>query len=164
MAETKTYGLQAIKSAEPSADGTMPAVLTELCRTYRDSAEFTEDDPTITEEFCDQEDDPIATFAVKGSKTIKFSTFDYSPETLVKLKGGTILNGAWSEPTLTPEIYQAIEITTNTGLPFKFPKCRVMAKFNAKLVKNGLSLLEVTLRPVSPAAGKPAVIIGNTTP
>lgn len=164
MAETKTYGLKTIKSAAPEAGGNMPAVLTELCRTYRDSAEFVEDDPNITEEYCDQEDDPIATFAVKGSKTIKFSTFDYSPETLVKLKGGTILNGQWAEPTITPEIYQAIEMITNTDVPFQFPKCRVTTKFNTKFVKNGLSLLEVTLRPVSPGAGKPAVLIGTATP
>ena len=30
MAETKTYGLKIIKSADPEASGDMPAVLTEL--------------------------------------------------------------------------------------------------------------------------------------
>lgn len=164
MATTKTYGLKKISSGEPTVDGTMPALMTELCATYRDSCEFTEDDPQITDEFSDQEDDPIATFAVKGSKNIKLSTYDYSPELLVKLKGGTVVNGQWAEPAILPEIYQAIELLTNTDLPFHFPKCRVIAKFNTKLVKNGLSLLEVTLRPLSPAQGKPAVLIGNKTP
>jgi|SRR5690554_427311 len=161
MAEIKTYGLKSVKSAAPETDGSMPDVLTELCRTYRDSCEFIEEEPQITEEFCDQEDDPIATFSVKGSKQVRFSTFDYSPETLVKLKGGTIVDDVWAEPATTPEIYQAVEIETNTGLKFQFPKARVIARFNAQLRKNGLSLLEVTLRPVSPGAGLPTVLIAT---
>lgn len=164
MAEIKTYGLKSIKSAEPSADGTMPTALTELCKTYRDSCEFIEEEANITEEFSDQEDDPIMIFSEKGTKSIRFSTFDYSPETLTKLKGGTVVDGQWAEPSSTPEIYQAIEIVTNTNLPFHFPKCRVLARFNTRLVKNGLSLLEVTLRPVSPGDGMPAVLIGEKTP
>ncbi len=160
MAETKTYGLKSIKHADPTLDGTFPSSgLVELCRTYKDSCEFTEDDPSITEEFCDQEDDPVMVFIEKGAKNVKFSTFDYSPETLKTLKGGTVLDNKWSEPTTLPEIHRAIEITTATGLKFCFPKARVIAKFNAKFVKNGMMLLEVTLKPVSPASGKPAIII-----
>ncbi|MCP1997299.1 hypothetical protein [Flavobacterium sp. HSC-61S13] len=164
MSEKRTYGLKSVKTADPSVDGTMPTALTELCRTYKDSCEFTEDDAQITEEFCDQEDDPIETFSQKGSKSVKFSTFDYSPETLKKLKGGTIVEGKWAEPTNTPEIIQAVEITTATGMNFSFPKARILAKFNSKFVKNGLSLIEVTIKPMSPGPGKPAVLIGDKTP
>lgn len=162
MAEIKTYGLQTIKSAEPKSDGTFPtdSELTELCRTYRDSCEFVEDEPQIDEEYCDQVDDPVMVFSQKGTKNVKFSTFDYSPDLLKKLKGGTVLDSKWSEPITTPEIHLAIELTTNTGMKIQFPKARVIAKFNAKFVKNAMTLLEVTLRPVSPAPNKPAVIIG----
>ncbi|MDM1093422.1 hypothetical protein [Myroides odoratimimus] len=164
MAEKRTYGLKQLNSGEVTADGTMPTKLDELCRTHRDSCEFTEDDPQITEEFCDQEDGSIETFEQSGGKQIKFATFDYSPETLVKLKGGTVVNGQWASPITKTAIYQAIELITDTGLPFHFPKCRVTAKFNAKFVKNGLSLLEVVLKPMSPAPGKPDVLIGIKTP
>lgn len=164
MAEIRTYGLKQINAGDVTADGTMPTKLEELCRTYRDSCEFTEDDPQLTEEFCDQEDDPIEIFTVKGAKQIKLSTFDYSPETLVKLKGGTVVNGQWAEPPSATAIYQAIEIITDRGLPFHFPNCRVIAKFNAKFVKNGVALLEIILKPMSPAKGKPAVLIGKKTP
>jgi len=164
MALVKTYGCKQINSATITEDGSMPAVLTELCKTYRDSVTFSEDEATVTDEFSDQEDDPVHTFVVKGGKNITFSTFDYSPETLVKLKGGTIVDGQWAEPVVMPEIYEAIEILTNADLPFHFPKCRVFARFNANLVKNGLSLLEVTLKPLSPGDGKSAVLIGKKTP
>lgn len=160
MAEIKTYGLKSVKTAEVDETGAMPAVLTELCRTYRDSCEFTEDEPQITDEFCDQEDDPVISFSVKGSKQIRFSTFDYSPGVLQKVKGGTVVNDEWAEPAVTPEIYQAVEIETTTGLKFRFPKARVYGRFNAQFRKNGLTLLEVTVRPVSPGAGLPSVLIG----
>ena len=162
MAETKTYGLQMVKTGAVVADGTFPldAAMTELCKTHKNSCEFTEDDPTITEEFSDQQDDPIHTFLEKGGKTIKFSTFDYTPATLIKLKGGTVLNDEWSEPVTQTEIVQAMQLVLNSGNSFKFPKVRIIAKFNAKLVKNGLALLEVTVKPLSPASDKPAVIFG----
>lgn len=159
MAEVLTYGLKSIKVAEPETSGAMPTVLTELCRTYQDSMEFVEDEATVTEEFCDQDDDPIAVFAVKGGKSVKFSTFDYSPEVLQKVKGGTVVDDTWAEPVVMPEIHQAVEIETRTGLKFQFPKARVTARFNAQVRKNGVMLLEVMLRPLSPAAGIGAVKI-----
>lgn len=164
MALVKTYGLKKLNSADPKEDGTMPEVLPELCQTYRDSCSFVEEESTVTDEYSDQQDDPIASFDVKGAKTITCSTFDYSPETLVKLKGGTIVNGQWAEPVIAPEIYQAIEILTNADLPFQFPYCRVSARFNANFTKNGLSLLEIKFRPLSPGPGKPSVLIGKKTP
>tara|TARA_R110002033_G_scaffold1964_2_gene14473 strand:+ start:427 stop:921 length:495 start_codon:yes stop_codon:yes gene_type:complete len=163
MAETKTYGLKIIKSADPEASGDMPAVLTELCKTYKNSCEFVEDDPTITEENSDQQDDPIHVFVEKGGRTVKLSTYDNSNELLLKLKGGSILNGQWLEPTAQAPIYQAVEITMDSGIPLAFPKCLVSAKFNWKMVKNGLALLEITLKPLSPAENKPAVIWGIKT-
>lgn len=164
MATVKTYGLKKVSSGAVVEDGTMPPVLEELCKTLRDSCEFIEEDPQITEEFSDQEDDAEEIFIVKGGKSIKFSSFDYSPEALVKLKGGTIVDGQWAEPAVMPEIYLAIELLTNTDLPLCFPKCRVFAKFNTKLVKNGLALLEVTLRPLSRGKGKGSILIGKKTP
>lgn len=164
MAEARVYGLKQLNAAEPTVDGAMPAKLEELCRTYRDSLEFTEDDPQITEEYSDQEDDPVEVFETKGAKQVKFSTFDYSAETLVALKGGTVVNGQWAEPTQTTAIYKAIELITKNDGVFHFPKCRVLTKFNAKFVQNGLALLEVILKPMSPAKGKPSVLIGKKTP
>lgn len=161
MAEVKTYGLKTIKSADPEVSGDMPAALTELCKTYKNSCEFVEDDDTVTDEYSDQQDDPIHTFIEKGGKSIKFSTYDNSPDLLLMLKGGTVLNGQWKEDVVQQPIYQAIEITMDSGIPIMFPKCLVRAKFNWKLVKNGLALIEVTLKPLSPAAGKPAVIFGT---
>lgn len=161
MAEKIVYGLKALKTGTPMPNGDMQTTLTELCRTYRDSCEFIEDDPETTDEYSDQSDDPIMTIATKGKKTIKVSTFDYSPEVLKKLKGGTIVNGQWAEPEVMPEIFLAVCLETDSDVPFYFPKAKVLAKFNTKLQKKGVSLLEITFIPQSPASGKPAIIIGK---
>lgn len=163
MAETKVYGLKSLKMGNVLPSGEMQTAITELCRTYRDTCEFTEDDPEQTDEYADQSDDPVITFMGKGKKSIKVSTFDYSPEVLKKLKGGTIVNGQWAEPDVLPEIYQAVCLETDSDIPFYFPKARIFAKFNGKLQKKGLALLEITIVPQSPGAGKPAVLIGKKT-
>ncbi len=136
----------------------MPVQLTERFRTYRDSASFVEDDPDLQDEYSDQSDDPIISIGSKGKKTIKVSTFDYSNETLQFLKGGTILNGQWVEPKGFPVIHKAVEIVTEDGLPFQFPKAQIITKFNAEYKKKGVALLEVTIVPQTP------VQIGNKTP
>lgn len=163
MAEVKIYGLKSLKTGTPLPSGDMQTALTELCRTYRDSCEFTEDDPETVDEYSDQSDDPILTIATKGKKTIKVSTFDYSPAVLQKVKGGTIVNGQWAEPATMPEIFMAVRLETDSDVPFDIPKAKVMAKINAKLQKKGVALLELTFIPQSPAAGKPAILIGKRT-
>lgn len=161
MAETKVYGLKSLKFGTPLPNGDMQTTLTELCRTYRDTCEFTEDDPEQTDEYSDQSDDPVLTLLTKGKKSIKVSTFDYDPAVLMKVKGGTVVQGQWAEPAAVPEIYQAVCLETDSEVPFYFPKARIFAKFNAKFQKKGLALLEITIIPQSPAANKPAVLIGR---
>lgn len=151
MAERILNGLQKIELGDVQGDGTeMPAVMTEGFRTYRDSVTLSEDDPDIQEEFADQSDDPFIVLSTKGAKTIKGSTFDYSPETLKKLKGGTIVDSKWKEPDVMPIIYQAVRLTTKTGATVECPKVQVFAKFNAEFKQKGVSLLEFTLKPLAP--------------
>lgn len=158
MPEVKTYGLKSIKFGEASEDGTMPVLLTELFRTYRDSVSFVEDDPDIADEYSDQDDDPVISIGTKGKKTIKVSTFDYSPEVLTAMKGGSTLNGQWVEPVGFQTIHKAVEVLTDTDLPFQCPKVQVVAKFNAEFKKKGLALLEITMTPQAPMK------IGKKTP
>lgn len=164
MAEVRTYGLKSVLVGEPTETGAMPAVLEALCRTYRNSFEMVEDTPELKEEHSDQDDDPVEVFATKGSKSIRFSTFDHSPETLVKIKGGEVVDEKWAEPTGNPPIYKALRVVTDTGLEFDFPKVRIMASFNTKLVKDGLALIDITIKPMSPGAGKSGLQIGKETP
>ncbi len=159
--EKYSYGLKAIKFGEPTGQHTMPTSMAEKFRTYRDTCEFTEDEPNKKEEFCDQADEAFLTIYRKGAKKIKVSTFDYSPEVLQFLKGGTIVDGQWFEPSGVPQIFKAVTLETDTGLPFHFPKCQIFAKFNAKMTKEGVKLLEVEMTPIATESDKGSVIIGE---
>lgn len=156
------YGLKKVSTGTPTTDGTFPLVanMSELCKTYRDSCEFTEDEPTESEEYSDQDDDPIWTGLTAGKKKVKFSIFDHSPALLVKLKGGAVVNGKWNSPAQTPEITLAFEFLLKSNQVLQFPKAKVFARFNHQYKKDGISLLEVTVTPIVPATGRPAVIFG----
>ncbi|MCU7571541.1 hypothetical protein N4241_10535 [Riemerella anatipestifer] len=128
---------------------TMPATSAMTAfKTYRDTFEMTEDEGSLTEEFSDQDDNPIVVFQDKPKKNIKVSTYDYTPDFIKKVKGGTVVNGEWKEGDNTP-IYAALEIEADTGHLIKYPKVQIFASFNLKLKKKELALLDVTFRPLS---------------
>lgn len=162
MAETYSYGLKSLRFGEPTGTHSMPTTdMEEKFRTYRNTCEFTEDDPEKKQEYCDQTDDPFLTIYTKGAKRVKVSTFDYSNEVLQFLKGGTVVDGQWFEPAGVPQIFKAVELITDTGLPFQFPKMQIFAKFNAKMQKDGVKLLEVEMTPMATEDGKGSVIVGK---
>lgn len=150
------YGCKAIKFGEPADTGVMPTVLTKLFDTYRDSVSFVEDDPDTTDEYSDQADDPFISLSTKGAKTLKFSTFDWTPSILQVLKGGTVVNGMWVEPAVAPLITKAIDLETDSGTHFQCSKYQITAKLNAEIKKKNVALLEVIAKPLLPVKiGKP---------
>lgn len=150
------YGCKAIKFGEPADTGVMPTVLTKLFDTYRDSVSFVEDDPDTTDEYSDQADDPFISLSTKGAKTLKFSTFDWTPSILQELKGGTVVDGMWVEPAVAPLITKAIDLETDSGTHFQCSKYQITAKLNAEIKKKNVALLEVTAKPLLPVKiGKP---------
>ena len=94
-------------------------------------------------------------------------TFDYNPEILKKLKGGTVAQveedsqqlKVWSESVTGEDIYKSVEIETRTEVKFRFPKCMILAKLDAEFKREEVLLLRLKIKPVSPANGKPSVQI-----
>lgn len=155
MAEI-VYGCKSIKFGTAADNGTMPAAMTKLFDTYRDSVSFVEEDPDVQDEFSDQQDDPIISLTTKGKKTLKGSTFDWTPSILTELKGGTVVNGIWSEPAVAPIITKAVELETDSGTKIMCSKWQVTAKLNMEIKKKNVALLEFTLTPLLPVKiGKP---------
>lgn len=168
MAEIRTFGLKALRFGEVKTDGSFPQAseMQELVRTLRDTCKITEEETSTSPIYCDQEDDPIESLkGEKGEKTIEVDTFDYSPETLKKLKGGTVAQvqensenwNVWSESTTGEDVYKATEIETRTGVKFRFPRCLILAKIDTEFKRQEISLLRLKIKPISPAPGKPIV-------
>lgn len=168
--EIRTFGLKYLRFGAVKEDGTAPKTseMEELVRTKRDTCKISEDETRTTPLYCDQEDDPVEIFkGEKGEKTIEVDTFDYNPETLKKLKGGTVAQveedsqqwKVWSESVTGEDVYKSVEIETRTGIKFRFPKCMILAKLDAEFKREEVLLLRLKLKPVSPANGKPSVQI-----
>lgn len=144
------FGTKSVEFAPATEDGTMPldAAFEHLCKTYRDTVEITDEDPEIVEEFCDQDDEAFEVFTTPGATTGKFSGYEYDPETLQKLMGGTVLDNEWTEGD-NKGIYIALRFNTDSGHRIGYPKVKLFSKKNLKLKKKEVALIDCTFKPMS---------------
>ncbi|MFX1617831.1 hypothetical protein JZ945_03055 [Riemerella anatipestifer] len=143
------YGLKTIKIGPVINEKTMPeASAMTAFQTHRDTFETTEEEGELSEDFSDQSDEPIIVFQGNSKKIIKVATFDYSPEFLKMVKGGTVVEGEWKEGDNSP-IYNSLEIETDTGHLIRYPKTQIFCTFNLKLKKKEMALLNLTFKPMS---------------
>lgn len=150
------YGCKAIKFGVAADTGVMPTPMTKLFDTYRDTVSFIEEDPDVVDEYSDQSDTPIISLHTAGAKSLKASTFDWTPATLQELKGGTVVDGMWKEPTTSAIITKAVEVELDSGHKIRCSKWQVIAKINMEIKKKNIALLEVTMKPLLPVEiGKP---------
>lgn len=144
------FGTKIVQVAEVKPDGSMPAEAdwTELCKTYRDSVEVVDADPEISEEYSDQDIEPIEIFVEPGKTDGKFSTYDYDPAILQKLMGGTVLDDEWTEGDNRGRDV-ALRFKTDSGHMIAWPVVKLFGKKNLKLVKKNVALIDVTFKPKS---------------
>lgn len=157
MAEKRSIGVASIKIGGIAVDGGMGTTLAVVGKTYRDSAELVQDDPELTDIECEEDDDPVETIEKIGARTLRWSIMDYEPDTLVKVLGGTVTGAGteidpkiWNAPTVSPSLEQSVEIISKTGVKFTIPRAKIMAKLNARLVKNGVALVDIQAKVLTP--------------
>lgn len=166
MAEKRSIGLQSLKIGDIASDGGMGNTLSVLGVTYKDSCELTQEDPEITNIECEESDDPVETIEVIGARTLKWSIMDYNPQTLVKVLGGEVTGTGtevdpyiWNAPSSSPSIEKSIELVSKSGVKFQIPRAKIMAKLNAKIVKNGVALVDITAKVLTPTKSGVAPIM-----
>jgi hypothetical protein len=167
MAEKRSIGLTSLKMGAIAVDGDMGTTLAAVGVTYKDSCELMQDDANVTDIECEETDDPVESIEILGKRTLKWSIMDYSPDTLVKVLGGTVTGAGteldpkvWNAPSTSPAIEQSIELVSKSGVKFEIPRAKVMAKLNAKIVKNGVALVDITANILTPTkAGVAAIMI-----
>ncbi|MHC6200199.1 hypothetical protein [Elizabethkingia miricola] len=145
------FGTKALESAPVKVDGSIPEdeKFTELCKTYRNSVEFVDDDPNVQDEFSDQDDDPIESLVEPGATNGKFSTFQFDTATLQKLfPTGTVVDSAFTFGKNLGFV-TALRFKTDSGHQITYPKVKVIAKKNLKLVRNGIALIDCTVKVLS---------------
>lgn len=157
MSEKRSIGLEYLKIGDIAADGDMGTSLAAVGVTYKDSCELMQDDAEVTDIPCEEFDDPVDSIEILGKRTLKWSIMDYAPDTLVKVLGGTVTGAGteldpkvWGAPTTSPSLEQSIEMKSKSGIIFKIPRAKIRAKLNAKIVKNGVALVDITATILTP--------------
>lgn len=150
-----SYGIKSIKSSEIAAATGLPVELTDVGEVYEESADFTQEDPTTTDHMSEFKDDPIITIQRKGMKQVVFSLMDTAAANLVEWLGGTVTEvvdepDQWEEPSVTPQIFKAMEFEFEDGSIYGIRRGKVSAKLIPSPTRAGITLLEVTVRPLQP--------------
>ena len=147
-----TLGLASIEVGEIAADGGMGTKLQSLGYTYQDTAQMVTNDPTTTDFYAEEVDDPVVSISRAGSVQFKWSLMNPSVEVLQTLMGGTVTktgdgggeNNTWEAPDVAPTIEKSVKITPLQGLKFDIPRLRITAKLNGNFSKTSMVLVEVT--------------------
>lgn len=160
-----TLGLSKIEVGAKGANGTMGTALAALGYTYQDTCTMTQEDPTTTDHFAEEVDDPVISISRGGKTLFNFSLMNPSVEVMADLLGGTATvaeEGSgeadkWEAPDKLPVIEKSVRITPQQGLMFEVPRMKLATKINGNFSKTGIFLLEVAgtvLQPEDPATKK----------
>lgn len=154
MAEKRSIGVASIAMGAIAADGDMGTTLTALGVTYKDSADLQQEDAQVTDIESEENDDPEESISIKGKTTLKWSIMDMTPETLVKVLGGTVTGTApatkWNAPATVESIERSIKVTAKNGVIYEIPRAKINAKLNVKLSKTGVALVDITATVMTP--------------
>jgi hypothetical protein len=166
MSEIRSIGLTYIKLGDIAEDGGMGTSLTALGVTYRDSADFIQDDPEINNIFSEENDDPEETIETEGVKRVKWSIMNYDPDTLIRVLGGTSTgvapNKIWSAPAAKDPIELSIEILTKKNIKIQIPRAHIAAKINWAFRRNGVALVDIIATVLTPTkSGTAKVTVQN---
>ena len=153
-----TLGLCQIKVGEAAQSGVMPANLTKIGKTYKDTAKIAQDAADVTEHF---EEGMAAPEVRKKSKKIPkltFSLMDSDAQMLADYVGGEVdSDGNWGYNGDELNANKAILVETEQGLDFKIPNGDIEAVINADMSAKGIFLVDFTVTPLAVAVGKKAI-------
>lgn len=166
MEEIRSIGLKHIKIGDIAEDGGMGSALTILGVTYVDTADLVQGDPELTEIFSEENDDPEEVIETKASKSVKWSIINFDPDEMVRVLGGTSVNGVWNAPTVMEPIEQSVEILSKNNLLIQIPRAKIVAKLNMQFRKKGVALIDIEAKILTPtkAATAPIMISRYSVP
>jgi hypothetical protein len=154
MAEVRTLGLLKIEVSDIAADGGLGTAFAPLGKTYKDTADLQGADPSVTEHYCEESDDPEEIVETKGKVTVKWSIFDTDADVLVKVLGGTSAgtapNKIWSAGANATNIEKSIKITPKAGKVINIVRAKLVGKVNYKLTKSGIFMVDITATILTP--------------
>jgi len=161
-------GLAGVDMADIPVGGGVPDAedFTSVGVTYRDEATLTEEDPTETEHFSNENDDPEESDITAGKRKLTLALIDFDPATMVKFMGGTVTGeGAaakWEAPSQKSKYEKAFRIRSKNGQYITFPRVSYYAKLDYNLAPSGIAKIMVVGTVMTPTgAGIKSIIKGT---
>lgn len=151
MANVTALGLASIEVAEVAKTGAETGWAA-LGKTYENTCKMTEEDPTETEFYAEEEDDPQEVIVKRGKTVLTWSIMNLTAATADKVFGGdyTDATKTWKSPTKIFTAERAVKVTPEIGSTFIIPRAKFRAKITADFSKQGLFLAECSATIMSP--------------
>lgn len=154
MPNVTALGLSKIEVADIDATTGLPVstgtgAYATLGKTYENTCKLVEDDPEVTEFYCEEEDDPQEEISKKGKTTLTFSIMNANATAMGKIFGGTVTPASsgnpatWEAPDNLTVQEKAVKISPRIGGIIELRRVKLTAKVNAEYSKKGLFLIDV---------------------
>lgn len=153
-AQKLVYGIASVKLGEPTDLATMPVTLTQFSETVKGSFTLAETESTSVDAITEESTAPLASITdTEGVLEGSWKTFDYTPASLVLVKGGTVSGAKWIAPAAPVNIETALQVNTTAGVTLNIYKAKIVGKFTGVISKSGFSEIEIKFKALSPASG-----------
>lgn len=151
-----TLGLSEIHAGTASTSGVMPASMSKIGKTYKDSCKLTQDTSDVTDHYEEGKTAPEVRSKMKKIPKLAFQIMDTDVALLVDLVGGELTEATkWGFDGTQLPANKAIRVKTVQGLWFDIPNADVEAVVNAEFSTKGIFLLDVVITPLAVSSGKP---------
>jgi hypothetical protein len=150
----------------------MPAAMTALGRTYKGTADFSSEEGTVTDFFCEEEEEPFdSVVSQKGATTFKFCVTEWDNASLTKIFGGTTktenatIDGKaytglakYVAPSDLVQKEFSVRVISKNGVVVDIPRAKVTAKFKWNMAMTEVSQIDISCKVLSATASGPYAI------
>ena len=153
-----TLGLSQIKVGAAAANGTMPAQLTKIGKTYKDTCKIAQDAAEVTEHYEEGKAAPEVRKRSKKIPVLTFSIMDADVQFLIDYIGGENVGTTdapkWGYSGDEVVANKAVKVESEQGLDFEIPNGDIEAVINADMSAKGIFLVDFTVTPCAVTSGK----------
>lgn len=162
-----TLGLSQIKVGAAAANGTMPAQLTKIGKTYKDTCKIAQDAAEVTEHYEEGKAAPEVRKKSKKIPVLTFSIMDADVQFLIDYIGGENVGTSdapkWGYSGDEVVANKAVKVESEQGLDFEIPNGDIEAVINADMSAKGIFLVDFTVTPCAVTSGKAIRGVPHTT-
>ena len=157
-----TLGLSEIVVGAVEASGDMPAAMTKIGATYKDTCKLNQAAAEVAEHFEEGKAAPKVRKKSKKVPLLTFSIMDPDPQLLIDYVGGENVGTEqipkWGFNGDEVVANKAIRAKSEQGLWVDIPNADIEAVINADMSAKGIFLVDFTVTPMAVPTGKKAIL------